>query len=274
MFKVTKDSAFTNQLTDNLRKRYDKNKRYMDEPVHVSDLLDSSCLRKQYYYRKYPRKNLITDDQLFSFVRGEASEFVITKLANIGAAQVRIELDGIIARPDILRHGKELSVDDFLVVELKDSASVGRRLDFNDFKFKSYLQQLLYYLVITGIERGVLCITYSTYETEWIKRDDLGDHYLKSYDAKPPGLEAWSVFMSLDDPLREELKDELMKRRDRFLEALQENRVDVLPRLVGIYKKLKCKRCCFLDQCFIKDDETVDAIKFGLKSSVINRAFS
>jgi hypothetical protein len=37
----------------------------------------------------------IDDSQVHAFVRGEASEHIITALANIGVAQVPIEMDGI-----------------------------------------------------------------------------------------------------------------------------------------------------------------------------------
>lgn len=61
----------------------------INNPVHVSDILPSSCLRRQYYGRIMPEEETIIDDsQVHSFVRGEASEHIITGLANIGAAQV------------------------------------------------------------------------------------------------------------------------------------------------------------------------------------------
>ena len=48
-----------------------------------------------------------------------------------------------------------------IIVELKDTMS-NNRLNVTDDKFKSYLRQLLYYLVITGIERGIISIKYNT----------------------------------------------------------------------------------------------------------------
>lgn len=60
MFSITKDYAFAKQLTENLKKHYESNKRLEREPVHVSDLVSSSCIRKQYYHRKFPRLNLLS----------------------------------------------------------------------------------------------------------------------------------------------------------------------------------------------------------------------
>jgi glutamine phosphoribosylpyrophosphate amidotransferase len=58
-----------------------------------------------------------------SFVRGEASEHIIRALANIGAAQVSIEMDGIVAHPDIM-------IKDKLIIELKNTAGDPLTLDF------------------------------------------------------------------------------------------------------------------------------------------------
>jgi len=102
MFSITKDYSFPKLLADNLRKRYEQNRRTKDEPIHVSDLISSGCLRKHYYERKFSSQNTISEDTVFRFIRGESSERVITDLANIGTAQVKIESNGIIARPDIL----------------------------------------------------------------------------------------------------------------------------------------------------------------------------
>jgi hypothetical protein len=76
------------------------------------------------------------------FVRGESSEFVITQLADLGIAQADIEMDGILAHPDIMSDEKGV------IVELKDTVN-GRRLNFYDSTFRSYLRQLLYYMVMT-----------------------------------------------------------------------------------------------------------------------------
>jgi hypothetical protein len=110
-------------------------------PIHVSDLVPSaySCLRKQYYDRKFPLENTISDELVYAFIRGESSEHVITGLANIGASQVRVEADGIIARPDIMRKGPNIAPSDFLGVEQKDNASLGKRLEPSDETFKGYL---------------------------------------------------------------------------------------------------------------------------------------
>ncbi|HZB15916.1 MAG TPA: hypothetical protein VE445_02020, partial [Nitrososphaeraceae archaeon] len=163
---VRSDREFTDLLKNSLRSRYEKRKRSEDE-VHVSDILPSSCIRKQYYGRKFPDLEPLTDESINHFIRGEASEFVITDLANMGVAQADLEFDGLIAHPDIL--------DKEVIIELKDTQS-NRRLDMTDYGFRSYLRQLLYYLTITGIEKGIISIRYSNREMRWIKSDEKGDY--------------------------------------------------------------------------------------------------
>jgi hypothetical protein len=63
---------------------------------------------------------------VYAFIRGESSEHVITGLANIGVSQVKVETDGIIARPDIMGKGPNIAPSDFLVVKQKDNASLGK----------------------------------------------------------------------------------------------------------------------------------------------------
>ena len=101
---IRPDSEFTNLLKSNLRARYDNRKtdRIGLAPIHVSDILPSTCLRKQYYSRTYPDQDPITDESIHHFVRGESSEFAITRLARIGVAQAELRMDDIVAHPDIM----------------------------------------------------------------------------------------------------------------------------------------------------------------------------
>ena len=216
-------------------------------------------------------RNTISEDTVFRFIRGESSERVITDLAKIGAAQVKIESDGIIARPDILKINPNTSPDSFLVVGLKDNATLGKRLEPSDPIFKGYLHQLLYYLVLTGIENGILCIKYSVSELIWYQRDGEGDHYLKPFGGKGPGIESWAILLSSDDPLRQEIRDEIIKRRDLFLEALSNNKVDLLPRLTGLDKKIKCKWCPFMERCWGLESETPEAMQLETESNITDR---
>src|SRR6476661_10762199 len=81
---IRKSAKFNDQLKNNLRIRYEERKksRLGVAPIHVSDILPTTCIRKQYYSRVYPDEDPITDESIHHFVRGESSEFALTKLAN------------------------------------------------------------------------------------------------------------------------------------------------------------------------------------------------
>ena len=244
---IRPDSEFTNMLKSNLRLRYDDRKkdRIGLAPIHVSDILPSSCIRKQYYSRVYPDEDPITDESIHHFVRGESSEFAITHLAKIGVAQAELKMDEIVAHPDIMGNTDGRMV----IIELKDTVA-GKRLDINDYTFRSYLRQLLYYLIMTGIEKGIISIRYNIKELRLIKRDDTGEYYFRPNDARPSGIESWSVNLSKDDITREILRNEMVLRKNILVSALENHDVTILPRVTEPLKSSKCPSCPFYSRCY------------------------
>src|SRR5438128_3438878 len=99
---IRRNPEFTDLLQKNLNERYVERRRLGDSSIHVSDILPTNCIRKQYYSRMFPEIDPISNESVHHFVRGEASEFVITNLANMGVAQAELEMDGLIAHPDIM----------------------------------------------------------------------------------------------------------------------------------------------------------------------------
>jgi hypothetical protein len=248
---IQKNPEFTNLLQKNLMSRHEE-KRRRDNRVHVSDIIPTTCIRKQYYSRKFPDMDPLSNESIHHFVRGESSEFVITQLSDIGVAQADIEMDGILAHPDIMSDEKDV------IVELKDTVN-GRRLDFYDSTFRSYLRQLLYYMVMTGIEKGIISIRYNIKELRWVKSDSEGDYFFRPFNAKDVGIESWEVLLPSHDIARQILKNEMVRRKNLFLKALEEKDVSILPRLIDDAKRGKCPYCPFYDKCFNQDSETNEA---------------
>jgi CRISPR/Cas system-associated exonuclease Cas4 (RecB family) len=247
---IRKNDEFTTLLQNKLKERYEQRRR-LDNKVHVSDIIPTSCLRKQYYSRKLPELDVISNETVQHFVRGEASELVITSLADLGVSQSELEMDGLTGRPDIMNSD--------IIVELKDTMNA-QRLNITDDKFKSYLRQLLYYLVITGIEKGIISIKYNIKELKWIKSDIHGDYFFRPFNSKPPEIESWEIFLSTNDITREILKNEMIRRKNLFLKALETEDVTVLPRLPEKMRNKKCPWCKFYDICMdSKNDETEQA---------------
>lgn len=249
---IRKDLSFTDLLQNHLKARYEKRRRNVEDSVHVSDILPSTCIRKQYFGRKNPELDEITNESLQHFLRGESSEAAITSLADMGVSQKDLEMDGLIAHPDIMNEN--------LIVELKDTLS-NKRLTINDHQFKSYIRQLLYYLVITGIENGIVSIRYNNRELRWLKTDSEGnDYFVRPKNSKAPEIESWSVFLPKGDIARELLKNEMVRRKTLFQKSLQENDVSILPRLREDIRSSKCPWCKFYDICMDEEnDETTEA---------------
>lgn len=263
---IRPDSEFTNLLKSNLRARYDNRKtdRIGLAPIHVSDILPSTCLRKQYYSRTYPDEDPITDESIHHFVRGESSEFAITQLARIGVAQAELRMDDIVAHPDIMDNTDGNKV----IIELKDTTS-GKRLDINDYTFRSYLRQLLYYLIMTGIEKGVLSIRYNIRELRLLKKDESGEYFFRPNNSKNPGIESWSINLPKDDLLREILKNEMVLRKTILVSALENHDVANLPRLTEPLKSVKCPNCPFYRRCY-EDMENEKALDIAQQIDIFN----
>ncbi|MDW0165298.1 MAG: hypothetical protein QOC38_02750 [Nitrososphaeraceae archaeon] len=263
---IRPDSEFTNLLKSNLRARYDNRKtdRIGLAPIHVSDILPSSCLRKQYYSRAYPDEDPITDESIHHFVRGESSEFAITQLARIGVAQAELQMDEIVAHPDIMDNANGNKV----IIELKDTTS-GKRLDINDYTFRSYLRQLLYYLIMTGIEKGVLSIRYNIRELRLLKKDESGEYFFRPNNSKNPGIESWSINLPKDDIMREILRNEMVLRKTILVSALKNHDVANLPRLTEPLKSAKCPNCPFYSRCY-EDMENEKALDIAQQTDIFN----
>ncbi len=248
---IRKDSQFTKLLQNNLKERYEQRRR-VDNKVHVSDILPTNCIRKSYFSRKFPDMDKITTESVQHFIRGESSEFIITNLANMGVAQANLELDGLIAHPDIMNSD--------VIIELKDTMNT-KRLDITDYKFRSYLRQLLYYMVITGIEKGIISIKYNLKELRWIKSDSEGDYFFRPRNAKEAEIESWAVYLPSNDIARDLLKNEMIRRKNLFIKALEENNVSILPRLNEIGKEKICPWCKFYDVCMNKGNDDTESAK-------------
>jgi hypothetical protein len=260
---IRKNPTFTDLLQKNLQSRYE-DKRRVDNIVHVSDIIPTTCIRKQYYSRKFPELDPLSNESVHHFVRGESSEFVITELASLGVAQATIEMDGIVAHPDIMNEVESV------IVELKDTVN-GKRLDITDSTFRAYLRQLLYYLVMTGIEKGIISIRYNIRELRWIKSDSEGnDYFFRPFNAKDVGIESWEIHLPATDVVREILKNEMVRRKNLFLKALEENDVSMLPRLPEFARNKKCSWCPFYDKCMNKDNETDKAKEMSNEIDILD----
>src|SRR5690349_15962370 len=78
-------------------------------------------------------------------------------------------------------------------------------------------------------------------------------------------MECFQIILSLDDPMRLQLKQQMILRKDLFMKALTTKNVKILPRLIGKDKTIKCKQCQFKTRCWEEDGETVEAMKLAIE---------
>lgn len=116
---------------------------------------------------------------------------------------------------------------------------------------------------MTCIEKGIISIRYNIKELKWVKSDSEGDYFFRPFEAKDAGIESWEVVLHKEDIAREILKNEMVRRKNLFLRALDENNVSVLPRLINDAKRSKCPYCQFYNKCINQDSETDEGKKMA-----------
>jgi hypothetical protein len=91
----------------------------------------------------------------------------------------------------------------------------------------------------------------------WLRRDaDGNDYFVRPANAHDVGIESWQVTLPNYDIARELLKNEMVRRKNLFIKALEENDVSILPRLPEYMRNYKCKWCAFYNKCMNEDGET------------------
>ncbi len=255
---ISKDYRFLHLLRTNIKVLYSSRKRKPEDKIHVSDILSGSCLRKAFYARVVKEYDLTVED-IDNFVRGESSEYVLVGLADVGVTQKELLFeDNLIARPDLMTgspsHKTEFQnkistkKDDEaeIIVEFKDTKSF-ERLKPDNKRFKAYLRQLLYYLVISGYDTGILCIRYSNNRRlVWIKRDNKGDYFFSPKTNGHEGeeslteIESWTVILEKGSKIRDILKEEIRTRVSLLKSALDSNSDAQLPKVAEEWKCIKC----------------------------------
>ena len=73
-----------------------------------------------------------------------------------------------------------------------------------------------------------------------------------------------------DDTLRAKEIQENVTEMDLFLETLTKNKVELIPTVTGVAKKLMCKHCPYTELCWNEDYEGPEAIQLGNKSNNVS----
>jgi hypothetical protein len=104
-----------------------------------------------------------------------------------------------------------------------------------------------------------------------LRRDAEGnDYFIRPANAKDVGIESWQVILPKDDIARELLKNEMVRRKNLFLKALEENDASILPRLPEYMRSYKCKWCEFYNKCMNEDEETKAAKEMANEKDLLD----
>ena len=250
--KVTRNRERERQVWKGLVKPFQGNERSLDiTHTNVSDLV-SWCIRQSYFKKVYPALDEKEDEDFNNFIRGKSSEYIISNhiFAPEYTSQASYMFEGMIkGHPDLIN--KETKH----VIELKDSNNTYHFTDPRHERYNSfdtYLTQVLCYMVMSDAEDGVVLVKHSNSKSildriGWKKKIvDKGDTIpLRSYD----------VHLSMDDPDREFIKDNLRLKATFFLKAVKSKDVRLLPLLKDAKSpESKCGRCPYKEICHHPDN--------------------
>ena len=280
---IEEGTEFSTEILKTLNEEFASPDRLDSEniTVHVSDLSGGWCGRKSIMQRTHPHLYYLTEEDINNFVRGKLSELAISKhMGDQMDAQKVVRFEGIMGRPDLVRK------DNSIILELKDTNSFITVSPFNDddiadayqkaYKvlgstldvkpsnskrkkynsFPGYMVQLVTYMVMMDVEYGTVVIRHNNHK--FIMK-------LKKIDVSQSPFKEWKVYLPKDDPIRDKVKENLMIKKHFFVEAIKTKNISMIPKCNDYYTEgpdnVKCKRCCFKEECHKIDDKVPDYLK-------------
>lgn len=199
------------KLANTIKEHFDTKQiqRYEDGKIHISDL--TVCLRKALItvQNQDSIENNIYD--YVNFMGGLDSERTLVDIMTDGQAvggtdyQRDINFDEFTAHPDLIMNN--------VVYELK-ATNKNQPLILSDDALKSYINQVVYYMVLLDIEDGRILVRYRLpYFLEYMGKDDLDESVYKLRFHKDtnefPFFQA-KLHIAHQAPIRQEIKDGLI----------------------------------------------------------------
>jgi hypothetical protein len=280
---ISEGTEFSTEMIKGLNEEFASPDRLDSEniTVHVSDLVGAWCPLKPVMQRTHPHLYYLTEEDLNNFTRGKLSELAISKhMKEVMDSQKKVYFEGIMGRPDLVRK------DNSIILELKDTNSFITVSPFNDddiadayqkaYKvlgstldvkptnskrkkynsFPGYLVQLVTYMVMMDVEYGTVVIRHNNHK--FIMK-------LKNIDISQSPFKEWKVHIPRDDPIRAKIKENLMIKKHFFVEAIKTKNIGMIPKCKDYYtegpENVKCKRCCFKEECHKIKDTVPDYLR-------------
>lgn len=279
---ISEGTEFSTEILKTLNEEFASPDRLDSEniTVHVSDIVSGWCSKKNVMQRTHPHLYYLTEEDLNNFTRGKLSELAISNhMKEVMDSQKKVYFEGIMGRPDLVRK------DNTLILELKDTNSFITVSPFNDDdiadaypkayeilgadniasktnskrkkynSFPGYMAQLITYMVILEVEKGVIVVRHNNHK--FIMR--------LNADASQSPFAEWNIILPLDDPIRAKIKENLMIKKHFFVEAIKTKNIGMISKCKDYYTEgpdnVKCKRCCFKEECHKIDDTIPDYLR-------------
>lgn len=263
---VEEDNEFLQEYMDTTIKYHEENnvRRASDGLVHIGDI--TYCARKAWIPYIFPLRNKLDIYEVDNFDRGLGTEYSIVKILDYRYSekdtdfQMEIQFDGITGHPDF-------TVKDEVVFELKSTNTIDK-LNLKSDNIKSYVRQVVYYMLLTGIETGRILIKYNLpFHMKYIrnqKREDGNPNYQYNIEYHHKNNRVPYYFLKVtipkDDPLRHSVRDILVNKIKPLYKHVLKNRdLTVIPTLPD--KKVngwKCRYCKHNELCSTIPDRQTD----------------
>ena len=261
VIKISEDHQFREQFIREGREKYLAGNATRKEYFHIGD--KTYCARKSWIPYIFPSQNIVTVHDMGNFMRGLGIEHavvgVLDHIFKDGEFHMDILFDDITGHPDFVAESK--------VFEIKSTNST-TPLTLDSDKIKSYIRQVVYYMLLTNMTEGKIVINYALpfflekatkkkpkngvqlYSVKWHQETDTIPWYMIK------------VEISEDEPLRKKIRWILSRKIKPLYDHVIKNRdltvVPVLDGKVGFPQNQKCRMCNVKKICDSIPDRQTD----------------
>lgn len=270
VIRIFEDNLFLNQFIEEGRRKYREGNSTRMKQYHIGDT--TYCARKSWIPYVFPRENNPDVYDIDNFMRGLGLEHSVVEVLNYmftdGQFQMDILFDDITGHPDFVADNK--------VFEIKATNST-TPLSLDSDKIKSYLRQVVYYMLLTNMREGKIIIKYSLpfflerVQKRKPKNDDR--HYYVRWHQEKEVIPWFCIGLEIseDEPLRHNIRWILAKKLKPLYDYVLKNRdltvVPVLPGKKTMPMDIKCSMCKVRKICDMIPDRQEDP---ELRSLLLN----
>jgi hypothetical protein len=255
---IKEDKEFRKQFEDAAIKLYEENniKRGADPYHHIGD--GTFCARKSLIPYVFPSRAGLDIYEVGNFMRGlgveHATVIVLDYMNKLNKTnfQLNVVFDDITGHPDYVVDGEH-------VFEIK-STNVQDDLTIHSSNLKSYTRQVVYYMLLTGISKGKVIVSYGLpFRMVYHKDIKKYEVFYREKENKSPYF-MYSLEITEDEPLRKTIRTILTdKIKPAFDKAVINRDLTIIP-VLDERKKYdwKCMYCKHRKICDMIPDKQED----------------